>query len=182
MDEQFYLTKEGKMCAAANEQNDFSGQCEDEGYKEAMSLFSVYPRAMASDSGLDELDGYYRMNAIRCTPAGEHAPCRGELKDCLRIETYRGSHRVEVYSTQAYQHVCAFSIEMRGVNGELVYDSPLGQVILRRVGNQLVIASDGIDPTAGGLGFCGAHADIDMLAFPLSGKVETDAQCFRDGP
>lgn len=40
----FYLNKDGKICAAANRESDFPGQCEDEGRKEAMSFFSVHPR------------------------------------------------------------------------------------------------------------------------------------------
>ncbi len=122
------------------------------------------------------------MDSAQCTPPSDEAPCSKELKDCLRIEPIRGAYHVEVYSTQAYQHICAFSIDMREEGGRLVFDSPLGQVSLRKAGNQLVIASDGIDPTAGGLGFCGVHADINGLEFPLSEKIETSARCFNDGP
>lgn len=44
MDGAFHLDRHGKVCAPPDEQNDFPGQCEDEGRREAMGLFSVHPR------------------------------------------------------------------------------------------------------------------------------------------
>ena len=41
MDREFYLDAKGKVCIAPNEQDDFPGQCEDEGRKEAMALLSA---------------------------------------------------------------------------------------------------------------------------------------------
>jgi len=54
---------------------------------------------------------------------------------------------------------------------KLIYESELGVVSIERRDDILRISSGGIDSTALGLGFCGAHADIDGLGFYFLGGV-----------
>lgn len=70
------------------------------------------------------------------------------------------------------QHVCSFVINMERVAEKLIYRSRLDVVSIGSRGGVLRVASSEVDPTPLGLGFCGAHADIDGLEFPLSSKVK----------
>lgn len=71
----------------------------------------------------------------------------------------------------------SFTFQMDAVNGELVYKTQFGRVLLRRNGEALEISSQGVDPTALGLGVCGVHADIDGLKFPLASKSNIISAC-----
>lgn len=77
-------------------------------------------------------------------------------------------------STQANQHVCAFSFLMKEAGRQLIYETAHGRIGLIRTEAELIISSRNVDPTALGLGICGAHADIDGLVFPWSSKRQAD--------
>ncbi|WP_396615012.1 hypothetical protein ACHZ97_11180 [Lysobacter soli] len=100
--------------------------------------------------------------------------------DCLSIRRGLDGYHVELRSTQAEQHVCAFDLTMKGSNERLTFESEFGPVAIVQEDEALQISSAGIDPTALGLGFCGAHADIDRLRFPLSAKREIRGGCSLD--
>lgn len=98
--------------------------------------------------------------------------CSKEFRDQLTIQTDGDGYLVDLHSTQAYQHVCAFSFRMTEANGELFHATRFGPIRVRRVGGMLRVSSDGIDPSALGLGVCGVHADIDGLEFPEAKRVD----------
>lgn len=126
-------------------------------------------RFVESDVGAGRFiwSGFYFRNSELCTYPNSDDSCADEFNDYLNISPVGETYSVELNSTQAGQHVCDFSIVMKEVAGLLAYRTPYGDVLLQRNGSFLEVSSQGIDPTASGLGVCGAHADIDGLKFPL---------------
>lgn len=114
--------------------------------------------------------GYYSQQSERCTEPATNASCADQFRYQLKIKPWNQRYKVELLSTQADQHVCSFSFFMDVVDGELVHETELGRVLVRRNDVSLEITSKNIDPTALGLGVCGAHADIDGLTFPLASQ------------
>jgi len=92
------------------------------------------------------------------------------FSDRLSIVEESTGYKVELHSTQARQHVCSFVLRMKPEGGKLIHDSVSGRVAIERRAGVLRVSSGGVDPTAAGLGVCGAHADIDGLTFSSSGK------------
>ena len=121
--------------------------------------------------------GLYLEKSELCTSLDGSASCAEKFKDCLSIKPTALGFLVELNSTQAYQHVCSFSLEMEATNTALIYQSQFGPVFVKRDGNFLEISSKGIDPTALGLSVCGTHADIDGLRFSIANKASSNSQC-----
>lgn len=121
--------------------------------------------------------GLYLEKSERCTSLDGSVSCTEKFNDCLSIRPTALGFLVELNSTQAYQHVCSFSLVMEATGSELVYNSPAGQVLVKRSGDFLEFSSKGVDPTALGLGVCGAYADIDGLRFSIASKVGGRLQC-----
>lgn len=121
--------------------------------------------------------GLYLEKSELCTSVDGIDNCAEKFNDCLSIKPTTVGFLVELNSTQAYQNVCSFSLEMKASNRGLVYQSQFGEVIVERNGSYLEISSKGVDPTALGLGICGAHADIDGLRFFLANKSSSKSQC-----
>lgn len=118
--------------------------------------------------------GYYQKKSELCTFPITGDDCSNQFNDSLKIEPKGQSYLVELYSTQAAQNICAFSFQMDPVDSGLVFESPVGRVLLQQNGKSLKIISEGIDPTALGLGVCGIHADINNLEFPLPSTSPID--------
>ena len=130
----------------------------------------------ASSVILDELIGYYKVPSQACT--GQDATLCRENADCLRIKSAGGHYRVELYSVQAYGHVCAFDLAMSASGGALKYADGEGREIsVAKRGEDIVTTTNGFDPSPG---FCGAHASFDGIAFPLASKQAQDRACFVD--
>ncbi|MCK1792055.1 hypothetical protein [Pseudomonas violetae] len=121
--------------------------------------------------------GYYLKKSELCTSPGSGDDCSEQFHDCLKVEPGRQGYLVKLYSTQADQNVCSFTFQMDAADGVLVYKTQFGRVLLQRNGESLEISSEGIDPTALGLGVCGVHADIDGLKFPLVSKSNAISAC-----
>lgn len=121
--------------------------------------------------------GYYLKKSELCTSPRSGGSCSEQFSDCLKIEPRHQGYLVELSSTQAGQHVCFFSLQMEVLDGALFYKTKYGSVLVVRNGESLEVLSKGIDPTALGLGFCGAHADIDELKFPLTSKSNIISAC-----
>lgn len=159
----------------------------------SMLLISFFPSAEAGESSNDERQGnvdverslsssfewsgLYLKKSELCTSPVNGESCSEQFRDCLRIESGIQGYRVELHSTQADQHVCSFSLQMDAVDGVLGYQTQFGRILVKRNGDSLEISSKGIDPTALGLGVCGAHADIDGLKFSLARKSNTTSGC-----
>ncbi|NWE04230.1 MULTISPECIES: hypothetical protein [Pseudomonas] len=123
-------------------------------------------------SGLDiTWVGEYSKDSSFCTFPGTEESCSNSFKDTLKISRKSSGYFVELYSAQADQHVCFFAFQMAVKGGVLEYDSKFGVVLIEKKYDLLRVSSDGVDPTALGLGICGAHADIDGLVFPISSRV-----------
>jgi hypothetical protein len=123
--------------------------------------------------------GEYRTKSGLCTTPDDGASCAHEFEDCLSIKRSVDGYYVELHSTQASQNTCSFRVEMKAAkDGRLVLDTSVGSLSLLRKGDAIEVSSPGVDPTALGLGFCGAHADIDGLVFPLSAKKDVETPCF----
>ena len=137
---------------------------------------SVIAEANKPSSVID-WTGLYLEKSELCTSLDGSASCAEKFKDCLSIKPTALGFLVELNSTQAYQHVCSFSLEMEATNTALIYQSQFGPVLVKRDGNFLEISSKGIDSTALGLGVCGAHADIDGLRFSIANKASNNSQC-----
>ncbi|WP_166359590.1 hypothetical protein [Pseudomonas akapageensis] len=114
--------------------------------------------------------GQYAKKSELCTFPNNGESCLEQFRDFLKIESVRQGFLVELHSTQADQHVCSFLFRMDSVGEALIHKTQFGSVLIQRNGNFLEISSKGVDPTALGMGVCGARADIDGLRFPLSGN------------
>lgn len=123
-------------------------------------------------AGLDiTWTGKYSKDSSFCTYAGSEESCSNSFRDTLKIRKNSSGYFVELYSIQAGQHVCSFAFQMAVKGGALEYDSKLGVVLIEKNYDLLIVSSGGVDPTALGLGVCGAHADIDGLEFPISSRA-----------
>ncbi|WP_166359739.1 hypothetical protein [Pseudomonas akapageensis] len=148
----------------------------------SMLLIFLLAEGHAADFSLQENEsenissfqwpGFYSKKSELCTLPNNGEDCSEQFRDHLKIESVRQGYLVELHSTQADQHVCSFLFEMDNVGQALIYKTHFGPVLIQRNGSFLEISSKGIDPTALGLGVCGAHAEIDGLRFPLSSKVD----------
>lgn len=119
----------------------------------------------------DVWSGYYTKKSDLCTEPGNGASCSEKFRDVLNVKPSGQGYLVELNSTQANQHACYFSFQMEKAGDALVYKTRYGDVLLIQDSNALKVLSAGIDPTAFGLGVCGAHADINGLSFPLDNRV-----------
>ncbi|MFI7856315.1 hypothetical protein ACIF8Z_04870 [Pseudomonas promysalinigenes] len=115
--------------------------------------------------------GEYSQESSLCTDPGGGRDCRDEFRDTLVIVKESKGYRVELNSTQSMQHICSFVLTMEPDAERLIYKSELGVVSIERRDNVLKVSSGGIDSTTLGLGFCGAHADIDGLEFSFLSRV-----------
>ncbi|WP_312708944.1 hypothetical protein [Stenotrophomonas sp.] len=114
--------------------------------------------------------GEYSQASTLCTEPDSGRSCANAFSDHLSIIEDSTGYKVELHSTQAMQHVCSFVLRMKPEAGKLIHDSASGRVAIERRAGVLRVSSGGVDPTAAGLGVCGAHADIDGLTFSSSGK------------
>ena len=121
--------------------------------------------------------GCYVNSSYLCTYPKDGKSCSKRFYDYLSVNSSASGYRVSLYSVQANQNVCAFSIDMSLVGGALVRETSSGVISLTREDKALRFDSKGVDPTALGLGFCGVHADIDGLEFPLSGRIGPSSKC-----
>lgn len=115
-------------------------------------------------------EGTFRVGSLLCTSPENGSDCSGFFSDSLEVRKKGEDYLVTLESTQANQHVCAFSFLMKEARRQLIYETPHGRIKVMRTDAALIISSRNVDPTALGLGICGAHADIDGLVFPWSSK------------
>ncbi|AHY60781.1 MULTISPECIES: hypothetical protein [Stenotrophomonas] len=127
--------------------------------------------ALAGNRDGEAWTGQYSQPSDLCTEPRTGRSCRDDFRDGLSIVEESKGYRVELHSTQSMQHVCTFVLHMKPVAGKLIYESELGVVAIEKHVDALRVSSGGIDPTATGLGMCGAHADIDGLEFSSLGKL-----------
>jgi hypothetical protein len=120
------------------------------------------------DTYVSSWSGCYVKSSDLCTTPGNGESCAETFRDELVVEADADVYLVSLYSTQADQHVCSFSLKMHAIDNALVYPSQFGRIEINSSSGFLEISSKGVDPTALGLGVCGAHADIDGLRFPFA--------------
>lgn len=143
-------------------------------------LIVLFTPAQAEDrvAIVDEADiswvGEYSNVSGYCIYVGTGEGCSDDFRDTLKIKRNPSGYFVELYSTQAGQHVCSFAFDMVVEGQALVYRSEFGVVRVEKKNGRLKVSSGGIDPTALGLGVCGAHADIDGLEYPIASRVLHD--------
>lgn len=124
-------------------------------------------------------EGCYTSSSVLCTTPDTGEDCSSEFRDTLKITKADKSYLIELYSTQANYHVCAFSMQMDLEGGSLVRKTPSGDLRLGNNNGILKIFSKGIDPTVSGLGVCGAYADMNGLQFPLNSKNQAGCDLAR---
>jgi hypothetical protein len=115
-------------------------------------------------------EGTYTVSSLLCTSPEDGSNCSKIFSDSLQIRKKGNDYQVTLESTQANQHVCAFSFQMKVTGWSLVHETAYGRILVTRKKAGLTIISDNVDPTALGLGICGAHADINGLVFPRVSK------------
>lgn len=115
-------------------------------------------------------EGTFRVGSLLCTSPENGSDCSDVFNESLEVRKKGEDYLVTPESTQANQHVCAFSFLMKEAGRHLIYETAHGRVRMIRTDAALIISSRNVDPTALGLGICGAHADIDGLVFPWSSK------------
>jgi hypothetical protein len=139
----------------------------------------LVPAPASSVKGKIKWAGYYEVEGPLCSDTETWGPCHREFKDCILVRNSENGWHVELYSVQAVQSICAFSLQMHQVGGKLVYsDGKGGEITIQEEGQRLVLSSLALDP--GKAGFCGAHAGIDGISFPMSSKKSVDKRCFAE--
>ena len=138
-------------------------------------------------AALEAWYGLYRQPAERCTVYlnGEIRPCAAQFQDCLLLtKDGQGQVRLEVFSTQANQHVCMVSQALppsARLPLTLVDADQAGPgVRLQASGDALVFAPVGASaphPDA----FCAAHASLNELRFARSSRMADRGECIPDG-
>jgi hypothetical protein len=110
-------------------------------------------------------EGNYKTPSIRCTSPIDGSDCSAMFIDTMSIRKTDKAFTIELNSTQANQHTCALEVNMSEEDNVLVYPTDQGKIVIESSSAGLSIVSTGIDPTAMGLGICGAHANINGLKF-----------------
>lgn len=137
------------------------------------------PTPVSFAKGMVAWEGYYELESPLCSDTETWGPCNKEFKDCIFVKNATNGWRVELYSIQAMQNICAFSLRMNQVGEKLIYyDENGGEITLQKQEGKLILSSLGIDPRKAG--FCGAHAGIDGISFPLSTKKYVGKRCFDE--
>lgn len=148
---------------------------------------ALSPSAQGVEAKPDALPGFYSTPSTLCTrydkKKDDFVSCVKQFKDCLLVkEIVGGKIAVEIYSTQADQHVCAVRGDATIENGIPTYrfgTTPESQRI------EFVVVKDGVQlrhvvPDGEDSANCGAHASFDGLKFK---KVDSNVGkhvCFKD--
>lgn len=122
-------------------------------------------------------EGFYETASKLCSaPPKGGTPC-SDFKDCLRIKKSSDYYTVEFHSVQAYQNTCSAVLEMRDDPQGLVYmDAQRREIRLRLEGANITLTTNGFNP----IGYCGAHASLDGIQFPVAGRQEIDGVCAEE--
>lgn len=140
-------------------------------YLSLLLQVSILGVAWGEGSDFEAWVGEYSQESSLCTDPRGGRNCRDDFRDTLVIVKGSKGYRVELGSTQSMQHICSFVLTMVPGGERLIYESELGVVSIEKRSDVLRVSSGGIDSTALGLGFCGAHADIDGLEFSFLGRI-----------
>lgn len=149
-----------------------------------VSLSSVLAPAHCGIGQTDSVEGYYSSPSKRCTVFDEKkndlVSCEKQFTDCLRLQKISDTQfAVEIYSTQATQHVCALEstavVENGVLTAGLTEDKAQRIFLIREHGGirlKLQIPPNQIPEN------CGAHASFNGLRF----KKNRDSKktCFQD--
>lgn len=124
-----------------------------------------------------EWQGLYETASKSCSaPPKGGTPC-SDFKDCLRVKKSSDYYTVEFHSVQAYQNTCSAVLEMRDDPQGLVYmDAQRREIRLRLEGANLTLTTNGFNP----VGYCGAHASLDGIKFPIANKQAIDGVCAEE--
>lgn len=122
-------------------------------------------------------EGLYETTSKSCSsPPGGGTPC-SEFKDCLRIKKSSNYYVVELHSVQAYQNTCSAVLKMRDDPQGLAYMDGRGrEVWLRLEGSNLTLLTNGFNS----VGYCGAHASLDGIEFPVASRQAIDGVCAEE--
>lgn len=147
-------------------------------------LASVLPQAHCGIEQTDSVEGYYSSPSKRCTVFDEKkndfVSCEKDFTDCLRLRKINDTQfAVEIYSTQATQHVCALegsaAVEKEGLTVRFGEDKAQRIYLIRENGGIRLkhrIPANQIPEN------CGAHASFDGLRFRKNG--DGTKTCFHD--
>ena len=155
-----------------------AGDSEREGDPANLTNKSKFARKDASMPTVGpQWEGLYETVSKSCSsPPGGGVSC-SEFKDCLRIKKSSDYYTVELHSVQAYQNTCSAVLEMRDDPQGLAYMDAQGrEVWLRLKGVDLIFMTNGFNPA----GYCGAHASLDGIEFPIADKQAIDRVCAEE--
>jgi len=140
----------------------------------------------ASDS-IDNMRGYYSSPSTRCTKFSDSKDdfisCEREFRDCLMIKRIdQKTADVEIYSTQANQHVCAVNGTAKIINGKLILylgvDGKEQHLSFISKNNRVLIKQHA--PIGQQVENCGVHANFDGLSFKMVDREINKHRCFND--
>ncbi|HJW30654.1 MAG TPA: hypothetical protein VJ508_15580 [Saprospiraceae bacterium] len=146
----------------------------------------VESNAVAQNKLNENLEGYYASPSKLCTKFNREKDkfesCEKESTDCLLIKKIdEEDFEIEVYSTQANQHVCALNGIGKVKNGELVYsfgtDADSQEIEFTKKGKSVLLKQKilpGQDSEN-----CGAHARFEGLRFLKKTSDPRNYSCFK---
>lgn len=149
-------------------------------------FYSYTGTAFAEKSDVTNIEGYYSSPSTRCTEvnkaSGELNSCKSRFRDCASVKkNINGTYALQVYSTQANQHVCAVDGEAKLNGAALVHefeDSPGHRLIIRK--DRKTIRLSQVAPEKQASANCGAHATFDGLVLLKVSDNPGLHICFED--
>jgi hypothetical protein len=148
-----------------------------------VGMACVFPQSVYAESvAIDDIQGYYSVPSVNCTLSGRS--CKKKFKDCLLVKKIdQKSAEVEIFSTQANQHLCGVKGVARVIDGKLVlyFDADAKRdeqhLELNKKGKDVILKLIIKDNEI--IRNCGAHADFDGLIFKKTSDRPAGHQCFE---
>lgn len=143
--------------------------------------------AHGAEAKAASLEGYYSSPSKNCTrydkAKDDFVSCEQQFQDCLLIkDAGHGKMAVEIFSTQANQHVCALNGIALMDTGKLTYrfgtEADSQRIEFIRTANKLTLKH--VSPPGEAAENCGAHADWNGLEFKRVNKDVSRRACFKN--
>ena len=151
-------------------------------------LSILFSQNLYCKNNINEIsDGFYSSPSKRCTQfeksKNKFVSCEREFNDCLIVKKINDENiSIEIYSTQANQHVCAANGIAKNRNGAISYyfgsESNSQHIDLIKRSNEIHLKQH--VPVGEDSENCGAYASFDGLIFK---KIDNDVNkhiCFKN--
>lgn len=161
-------------------------RCGQKYYVPAILVATLSHPAQSQSLSADAVEGFYSSSSRECTKydskSDQFVSCEREFDDCVLLRKVDAHEvEVEIYSTQADQHVCALNGIAKIDGGALIYrfdEQGDGQRIeFLFKGKNLQLKQH--VPEGQSIENCGAHATFDGVRVTLVDRKIAKHSCFK---